>query len=69
MSIALLPIFTLLTCLAYLDRTNLAFAALPMSRDLGLSQSQYGSGSSIFFVGYCLCQVAVEGAGCFEKER
>lgn len=49
--------FCVLTVLNYLDRTNLAFAALQLNKDLGFSDTVYGMGSSIFFVGYSLFQV------------
>ena len=53
----LIPIFLVLNFLNYLDRTNLAFAAISMSRDLQLTKEQYGLGSSLFFVGYCIFQI------------
>ena len=39
---------------AYLDRTNISFAALQMNKDLGLSASEYGLGAGLFFLTYCL---------------
>jgi ACS family tartrate transporter-like MFS transporter len=36
----------------YLDRVNVAFAALTMNRDLGFSATVYGSGAGILFLGY-----------------
>jgi MFS transporter, ACS family, tartrate transporter len=36
----------------YLDRTNLAFAAVQLSRDLELSCTVYGLGAALFFIGY-----------------
>eukprot|EP00891_Asterochloris_glomerata_P009901 jgi/Astpho2/9901/Aster-06613 len=53
----LLPLFCVLTVLNYIDRTNLAFAALQLNKALGFSEHVYGLGASIFFVGYTLCQV------------
>ncbi|KDD73967.1 hypothetical protein H632_c1689p0, partial [Helicosporidium sp. ATCC 50920] len=41
----------------YLDRNNLGFAALQLTRDLRLSCHEYGLGAGIFFVGYTLFQV------------
>jgi ACS family tartrate transporter-like MFS transporter len=41
----------------YLDRTNLAFAALGMSRDLGFSDRVFGFGAGIFFISYVALQV------------
>jgi len=42
---------------AFIDRTNVGFAALQMNRDLGFSASVYGFGAGIFFLGYCLFEV------------
>lgn len=53
----LLPIFFVLNCLNYLDRTNLAFASIQMSGDLQLSQKEYGTGAGLFFVGYAFFQI------------
>ncbi len=41
----------------YLDRVNVAFAALTMNRDLGLSPAAYGFGAGILFLGYFLFQI------------
>ena len=41
----------------YIDRTNIGFAQLKMSSDLGISNVQYGFGASIFFVSYSLFAV------------
>jgi sugar phosphate permease len=41
------------------DRTNLAFAAVGLRRDLGLSLAQYGLGSSLLFATYCLAQLPI----------
>ncbi|KAK9845271.1 hypothetical protein WJX81_001693 [Elliptochloris bilobata] len=38
----------------YLDRSNLAFSALPFKKYLGLSNADYGLGAGIFFIGYCV---------------
>lgn len=56
-SLRLLPLlFTLFVC-NYLDRNNVAIAKLQMSSDLGFSDSVYGFGASIFFVGYAILEV------------
>ena len=49
----------LLACyfISFLDRVNVAFAALQMNKDLGFSPSIYGLGSGLFFVTYCLFEV------------
>jgi ACS family tartrate transporter-like MFS transporter len=43
--------------ISYLDRTNLAFASIQLSRDLGFSCGTYGLASGLFFIGYGLFQV------------
>ncbi|HZQ25621.1 MAG TPA: hypothetical protein VFA89_22720 [Terriglobales bacterium] len=40
----------------YVDRTNLAYAALGMSRDLGFSDHVFGLGAGVFFVSYLACR-------------
>ena len=42
---------------AYVDRVNIAFAAASLQRDLGLSNTQYGLGAGLFFLGYCLFEI------------
>jgi ACS family tartrate transporter-like MFS transporter len=43
--------------MAYIDRTNIAFAALTMNKDLGISAYLFGWGAGIFFLGYALFEV------------
>jgi ACS family tartrate transporter-like MFS transporter len=50
----LIPYMFLLYILAYLDRVNVGFAALQMKHDLHLSNTVYGTGAGIFFVGSAL---------------
>jgi len=38
---------------AFLDRTNIAFAALTMNTDLAIMPNQFGLLTGIFFCGYC----------------
>jgi MFS family permease len=52
-----MPILTTAYILNYLDRTNIAFAALTMREAIGLTQTQLGVGAGIFFLGYCLLEV------------
>jgi sugar phosphate permease len=42
---------------AYLDRVNVGFAKLQMLHDLNFSQTVYGFGAGIFFLGYVLFEV------------
>jgi ACS family phthalate transporter-like MFS transporter len=43
--------------LNYLDRVNVSFAQLQLKQDLGLSDTAYGLGVSLFFIGYILLEV------------
>jgi MFS transporter, ACS family, tartrate transporter len=56
-SLHLLPFLLVLYICNYLDRTNVAIAALQMNRDLSFSASAYGFGAGIFFLGYALFEV------------
>nr|WP_242540260.1 MFS transporter [Trinickia mobilis] len=51
------PLLFLSYLSAYLDRVNVAFAALHMHKKLGLTSTQYGLGASIFLVAYFLFEV------------
>ncbi len=55
--VRLLPFLILLYLTNYLDRVNVGFAALTMNRDIGLSDTAFGVGSGIFFLGYFLFEV------------
>ena len=52
-----LPLLCLCLVAAYLDRVNVGFAKLTMVEDLGFSNTVYGLGAGIFFVGYFLFEV------------
>src|SRR5262244_400247 len=56
-SMRLLPLLFALFVCNYIDRTNIAMAKLQMNRDLHFSETAYGIGASIFFVGYILFEV------------
>src|SRR5271166_6206597 len=53
----LLPFLFILYIVNYVDRTNLAYAALGMSRDLGFSDHVFGLGAGIFFISYLALQI------------
>ena len=54
----LMPLLTTAYILNYLDRTNVSFAALTMNEALGLTATQFGLGSGLFFfLGYCFLEV------------
>ncbi|MFN8006200.1 MAG: MFS transporter [Terriglobia bacterium] len=53
----IVPFVFVLYIVAYLDRANVAFAKLVMAKDLGFSESVYGLGAGIFFIGYLLLEI------------
>ncbi|MFZ6644956.1 MFS transporter [Undibacterium sp. TJN25] len=53
----LVPFLFLCYIVAYLDRVNVGFAKLQMLGDLQLSETVYGLGAGIFFIGYFLFEV------------
>ena len=53
----LIPFLFLCYILAYLDRVNLGFAKLQMTKDLGLSDAAFAAGAGIFFIGYFFFEV------------
>jgi ACS family tartrate transporter-like MFS transporter len=53
----ILPYIFVLFVISYLDRANIGYAALDMNKALGISSAAFGLVSSIFFIGYFLCEV------------
>jgi MFS family permease len=53
----LLPFLGACYLIAYLDRVNISFAKLHMLADLGLSETAYGFGAGVFFIGYFFFEV------------
>lgn len=53
----LIPFLFLCYVVAYLDRVNVGFAKLQMMSDLKFSDTVYGLGAGIFFIGYFLFEV------------
>jgi MFS transporter, ACS family, tartrate transporter len=53
----LLPFLWLLYMIAFLDRVNVAYAALEMSHDLKFTDRVFGFGAGIFFIGYVLLEI------------
>ncbi|AHB05226.2 MFS transporter [Pandoraea pnomenusa 3kgm] len=53
----LLPFLFLCYVAAYLDRVNVGFAKLQMLNDLQFSETVYGLGAGIFFIGYFFFEV------------
>ncbi len=53
----LIPLLLICYVVAYLDRVNVGFAKLQMMDELGFSDTIYGMGAGIFFIGYFLFEV------------
>src|ERR1700686_3846460 len=51
------PLIVVIYFIAYIDRTNVGFAAIGMNKDLGFTAYIYGWGAGIFFLGYFLFEV------------
>ncbi len=43
--------------ISFLDRVNVAFAALQMNKDLGFTAAVYGFGAGLFFLTYCVFEI------------
>src|SRR6266849_9372267 len=55
--IRILPYLFVLYVICYLDRVNIAIAALTMNQDLAITSEQFGLLTGIFFIGYFLFEV------------
>ena len=53
----LIPFLMFLWILAWIDRVNIGFAKLTMLQDLQFSETIYGLGAGIFFLGYFFFEV------------
>ena len=47
----------LLFVFSFLDRINIGFAGLTMMQDLGLSGTQFGFATTLFYIGYIACSI------------
>ena len=52
-----LPLLFLLYVIAYLDRANVGFAKLRMQHDLDFSETVFGIGVALFFIGYLFLEI------------
>ena len=52
-----LPVLVISFILCFLDRVNVGFATLTMSKDLGFSGTVFGLGAGLFFIGYFIFEV------------
>ncbi|MGA2598065.1 MAG: MFS transporter [Bryobacteraceae bacterium] len=53
----IMPFLFLLYVIAFLDRVNVGYAGLQMTRELHFSNAVFGFGSGIFFIGYVLLEI------------
>jgi MFS family permease len=53
----LMPLIIICYFFAFFDRVNISFAKASLQTDLGLSNTAYGFGASLFVVGYVLLEV------------
>ncbi|MDR3397412.1 MAG: MFS transporter [Pandoraea sp.] len=53
----IIPFIFVLWMLAWIDRVNVGFAKLQMQQDLGFSETVYGIGAGIFFLGYFFLEI------------
>jgi D-galactonate transporter len=53
----LMPLIVICYLFAFFDRVNISFAKTQLQHDLGLSNTAYGLGASLFVVGYVLLEV------------
>jgi hypothetical protein len=58
----LLPFLFLIYMTAFIDRVNVGFAGLEMTRELHFSNEVFGFGAGIFFFGLCLLEIPIAGA-------
>jgi MFS transporter, ACS family, 4-hydroxyphenylacetate permease len=47
----------ILLVVSFMDRINIAFAALTMNKDLGLNAAAYGMSLTVFYAAYTLCEI------------
>ena len=52
-----MPLLVVCYVVAYLDRVNVGFAKLQMLQELQFSETVYGLGAGIFFIGYFLFEI------------
>src|SRR3954464_5398453 len=53
----LMPLIMICYLFAFFDRINISFAKFQLQSDLGLSDTAYGLGASLFVIGYVLFEV------------
>jgi MFS family permease len=53
----IMPLLMLVYLVAVIDRSNIGFAKLQMARELNMSEQAFGLASSLFFIGYLICEI------------
>jgi ACS family tartrate transporter-like MFS transporter len=53
----LMPILFVGYIISFLDRVNVGFAALTMSKEIGLTATMFGWGAGLFFISYCFFEL------------
>jgi ACS family tartrate transporter-like MFS transporter len=56
-TLRLIPFLCLLYIVSFVDRINVGFAALSMSKDIGLTPATFGFGAGIFFLSYFVFEI------------
>ncbi|WP_337048641.1 MFS transporter [Serratia fonticola] len=57
MTLNIVPLMILLYFLAFLDRNNMAYAAMALEDSLGVTATAFGFASGIFFIGYFMFEI------------
>ena len=52
-----MPLVMLVYLTAVIDRANIGFAKLQLTKDLGMSEQAFGLGASLFFIGYLVFEI------------
>lgn len=53
----IIPLLFVCYVVSILDRINIGFAQLQMKQDLGFSDVMYGLGTTVFYLGYVICEI------------
>ena len=56
-TLRLIPFLFILYLISFLDRVNVSFAALELTRDLHFTNEMFGLGAGIFFIGYFILEI------------
>jgi len=56
-ALRIMPILCACYVAAYIDRTNIGFAKLGFTHDLAFTETVYGLGAGLFYLGYVTCEI------------